>query len=49
MKKMLLSFLGMLAALIFWGAAFADQATEGVRLDIIYTGNTWGYLNPCPT
>jgi|GEM_PF-2635760 len=35
------------ACLGWGGSALSEQETHGLRL--YYTGNTWGYLDPCPS
>ena len=49
MKKPAVILCGLLGALFIIGGAFAGEIPGKSRIDIIYTGNTWGYLRACPS
>ncbi len=45
--RLLLLFLLLLALGSFWACSSPQVAVDKVQ--VVYSGNMWGYLEPCPT
>jgi len=39
----------LLAMLLAFSALLFPAAGRAAELSIVFSGNTWGYLKPCPT
>ncbi len=39
----------LFAALFAVFGFFSPAATQAAELTIVFSGNSWGYLKPCPT